>query len=164
MTGSLAIDGGLPVRSSMLRYAAQSVDDADIQAVERVLRSDWLTTGPAVREFEEALCQVTGAPYAVAVNTGTAALHAAAAAAGIGPGDEVIVPAMSFVASANCVLYQGGAPVFADLSPDTLNIDPGDVERRITTRTRAIVAVDFAGHLRSRRDQEHRRRAGPCGH
>lgn len=142
----LAIDGGAPVRSSMLRYAGQSVDERDIAAVGDVLRGDWLTTGPAVRAFEAALCEFTGAPYAVAVNTGTAALHAAAAVAGIGPGDEVIVPAMSFVASANCVLYQGGRPVFADLSEDTLNIDPVDVERKITPRTRAVVAVDFAGH------------------
>src|SRR5687767_5311234 len=103
---ALALDGGTPVRASMLRYAAQSIDEADIQAVEQVLRGEWLTTGPAVRKFEEALCEVSGAKYAVAVNTGTAALHAATAAAGIGPGDEVVVPAISFVASANCVLYQ----------------------------------------------------------
>jgi perosamine synthetase len=145
-SGLLAIDGGPPVRASMLRYAAQSIDESDIRAVEHVLRGDWLTTGPAVREFESALCEITGASHAVAVNTGTAALHAAAAAAGIGPGDEVIVPAISFVASANCVLYQGATPVFADVSRDTLNIDPADVERRITGKTRAIVAVDFGGH------------------
>ena len=130
----------------MLRYAAQTLDDADRAAVDLVLRGDWLTTGPAVAEFEQALCDFTGARYAVAVNTGTAALHAACAAAGIGPGDEVIVPAMSFVASANCVLYQGGVPVFADLSADTLNIDPAAVVRLIGPRTKAIVAVDFAGH------------------
>jgi perosamine synthetase len=146
MPGQLAIDGGAPVRTSMLRYATQSLDEADIQAVEAVLRGEWLTTGPAVREFEQALCARSGAAYAVAVNTGTAALHAAAAVAGVGPGDEVIVPAISFVASANCVRYQGGRVVFADLSPDTLNIDPADVERKLTPKTRAIVAVDFAGH------------------
>jgi UDP-4-amino-4,6-dideoxy-N-acetyl-beta-L-altrosamine transaminase len=146
MAGQLAINGGTPVRSSMLRYAAQSLDESDIRAVEAVLRSDWLTTGPAVRDFERALCEQSGAAHAVAVNTGTAALHAAAAAAGVGPGDEVIVPAISFVASANCVRYQGGRVVFADLSPDTLNIDPADVERKLTPKTRAIVAVDFAGH------------------
>ncbi len=146
MMSKLALDGGQPVRASMLRYAGQSVDAADRRAVEEVLRSDWLTTGPAVASFERSLCDFTGARHAVAVNSGTAALHAAACAAGIGSGDEVIVPAISFVASANCVLYQRGTPVFADLCPDTLNIDPTDVERKITPRTRAIVAVDFAGH------------------
>lgn len=130
----------------MLRYAAQTLDDADRYAVDQVLRGDWLTTGPTVAQFEQALCDHTGAAYAVAVNSGTAALHAAAAAAGIGPGDEVIVPAISFVASANCVLYQGAVPVFADLSPDTLNIDPAAVERHLGPETRAIIAVDFAGH------------------
>lgn len=142
----LALEGGSAVRQSMLRYAAQTLDDADRAAVDQVLRGDWLTTGPTVAQFEQALCDQTGARYAVAVNTGTAALHAAAAAAGIGPGDEVIVPAISFVASANCVLYQRGIPVFADLSADTLNLDPAAVERHITAKTRAIVAVDFAGH------------------
>lgn len=146
MAAQLAIEGGTPVRASMLRYAAQSLDQSDIDAVVTVLRGDWLTTGPAVGAFERALCHATGAAHAIAVNTGTAALHAAAAAVGIGPGDEVIVPAISFVASANCVRYQGGRVVFADLSRDTLNIDPVDVERKLTPRTRAIVAVDFAGH------------------
>jgi perosamine synthetase len=146
MTSKLALEGGHPVRASMLRYAAQSIDAADRRAIDNVLLSDWLTTGPKVAAFEKALCDFTGARNAVVVNTGTAALHAATWAAGIGPGDEVIVPAISFVASANCVLYQQGTPVFADLCPDTLNIDPADVERKITPKTRAIVAVDFAGH------------------
>lgn len=145
MAEPLAIDGGRPVRPQMLRYAGQSVDDADIRAVEAVLRGDWLTTGPAVAEFERGLCSRTGAKFAVALNTGTAALHAAAVAAGIGPGDDVIVPAISFVASANCVLYCGGRPVFADVCRDTLTIDPADVERRLTPQTRAVVAVDFGG-------------------
>ena len=131
---------------SMLRYATQSLDEMDRRAVDEVLRGEWLTTGPAVLAFEKALCDYTGAKNAVVVNTGTAALHAAAWAAGIRSGDEVIVPAISFVASANCILYQGGIPVFADLCPDTLNIDPADVERKISSKTRAIVAVDFAGH------------------
>ena len=130
----------------MLRYATQSVDEDDRRAVDDVLRGDWLTTGPAVTAFEKALCAFTNARHAVAVNTGTAALHAAAGVAGVRPGDEVIVPAISFVASANCILYQGGAPVFADLSPDTLNIDPLAIEPLITPKTKAIVAVDFAGH------------------
>jgi perosamine synthetase len=142
----LAIDGGAPTRNTMLAYGRQSIDDEDRQAVDQVLRGDWLTTGPMVKAFEDAVCQYTGAPESIAVNTGTAALHAATWAAGIGKGDEVIVPAISFVASANCVLYTGGTPVFADLSADTLNIDPADVERKITSRTKAIVAVDFAGH------------------
>lgn len=142
----LAIDGGLPVRQAMLPYARQCIDDDDRLAVDSVLKSNWLTTGPKVVEFEAAVARYTGAAEAVAVNTGTAALHAALWAAKIGPGDEVIVPAISFVASANCVLYVGATPVFADLSPDTLNIDPEDVLQKLTTRTKAIVAVDFAGH------------------
>src|SRR5262249_35465982 len=142
----LAIDGGRSVRPHMLRYARQFVDDDDIRAVEAVLRGDWLTTGPAVAEFERGLCSRTEARFAVALNTGTAALHAAAVAAGIGPADEVIVPAISFVASANCVLYCGGRPVFADVSPTTLTLAPADVERKVTPRTRAVVAGDFAGH------------------
>jgi len=146
VTSILALNGGTPVRNSMLKYAAQSVDESDRIAVDNVLRSDWLTTGPAVADFEEALCCYTGAEYAVVVNTGTAALHAAVYAAGISEGDEVIVPAISFVASANCILYQRGTPVFCDLNSDTLNIDPEDVEKKITSRTRAIIAVDFAGH------------------
>jgi perosamine synthetase len=142
----LAIEGGIPVRKSLLPYARQIIDDDDRLAVDLVLRSDWLTTGPMVKAFEAALTSYTGARESVAVNTGTAALHAAVWAAGIGHGDEVIVPAISFVASANCVLYMGAKPIFCDLSPDTLNIDPGDIERKLTSRTKAIVAVDFAGH------------------
>lgn len=142
----LAIDGGTPVRASTLPYARQSIDDDDRRVVDEVLKSNWLTTGPKVKEFEEAVARYTGAIECVAVNTGTAALHAAVWAAGIGPGDEVIVPAISFVASANCVLYVGATPVFADLSPDTLNLDPEDVRRKLTSRTKAIIAVDFAGH------------------
>ena len=114
--------------------------------MDAVLKSNWLTTGPKVVEFEGVVARYTGATEAVAVNTGTAALHAAMWAARIGPGDEVIVPAISFVASANCVLYVGATPVFADLSPDTLNIDPEDVLRKLTPRTKAILVVDFAGH------------------
>lgn len=144
--GKLALEGGTPVRASMLPYARQSIDDDDRLAVDSVLRSNWLTTGPMVKEFEEAVTLYTGAAEGVAVNTGTAALHAAMWAAGVGPGDDVIVPAISFVASANCVLYVGATPVFADLSPDTLNLDPDDVQRKVTSRTRALVVVDFAGH------------------
>ena len=130
----------------MLPYGRQIVDEDDRKAVENILRGDWLTTGPAISEFETALCETTGAGHAVAVNSGTAALHAATTAIKIGADDEVIVPVISFVASANCVLYQRGRPVFADLQEDTLNIDPADVVRKITKKTKAIVAVDFAGH------------------
>jgi perosamine synthetase len=135
----------VPVRSTMLPYGRQSISDEDIKAVVEVLRSDWLTTGPKVEQFEKAFAELVGARAAVAVSNGTAALHAAAYASNIGPGDEVIVPAMTFAASANCVLYQGGTPVFADVDRDTLLLDPHDVERKITSRTKAIVAVDYAG-------------------
>lgn len=141
----LAIDGGVPVRQTLLPYGRQSVDEADIAAVVEVLRSDWLTTGPKVAEFESAWANRVGARHAVAVNSGTAALHAAIFAAGIGAGDEVIVSPLTFAASANCVLYQGGIPVFADVEPDTLNLDPASVEKAISARTRAIVVVDYAG-------------------
>lgn len=142
----LALHGGLPVRDTMLPYARQSIDDDDIQAVTAALKSDWLTTGPRVREFEEAVANYTGAEAAVAVNTGTAALHAAAFAAGISDGDEVILSPLTFVASANCVLYRGGKPVFADVDARTLNLDPVEAEKRITPRTRAMIAVDLYGH------------------
>jgi len=132
-------------RSTLLPYGRQCVDEEDIAAVVAVLRSDWLTTGPMVEQFERAFAEFTGCAHAVAVANGTAALHAAMAALGVGPGDEVIVPAITFVASANCVVYQGGTPVFADVEADTLLTDPADVERKITPRTKAIIAVDYAG-------------------
>ena len=145
MGARLAIGGGTPVRETMLPYGRQWVDEADVQAVVEVLRSDWLTTGPKVREFEEQVAEYVGAREAVAVNSGTAALHVAAFAAGIGPGDEVITTALTFAASANCVLYLGGRPVFADVCPNTLNIDPGDMARKITPKTKAVIPVDFTG-------------------
>ena len=141
----LAIDGGQPVRTSMLPYGRQSVDDDDIAAVTQVLASDWLTTGPAVAEFEKAFADFVGTDEAVAVSSGTAALHAAMFALAISPGDEVIVPAITFTATANCVVYQSGTPVFADVEPETLLLDPLQVEKKITERTKAIIAVDFAG-------------------
>jgi perosamine synthetase len=128
-----------------LPYGRHELDDGDIAAVVEVLRSDWLTTGPKVPEFEQALADVAQARFAVAVSNGTAALHAIMAALEIGPGDEVIVPALTFAATANCVVYQGGTPVFADVEPDTLLIDSAGVEKLITPRTKAIVAVDYAG-------------------
>lgn len=129
----------------MLPYGRQSIGEDDIEAVVEVLRSDWLTTGPLVAEFERCFADLTGAREAVAVSSGTAALHAAMHACRIGPGDEVIVPAMTFAASANAVVYERGTPIFADVHPGTLLIDPEDVKRKITSRTRAIVAVDYAG-------------------
>ncbi len=142
----LAIDGGTPVRKTMLPYGRQSISEDDIQAVVDVLRSDWLTTGPKVAEFEEAVAARVAAKYAVAFSSGTAALHGAAFAAGLKPGDEAITSPLTFAATANCVLYQGARPVFADVSPDTLNLDPDRLAERITPNTRAILPVDYAGH------------------
>lgn len=130
---------------SFIPYGRQTIDDDDITAVVAVLRSDWLTTGPAVERFEADVCSYTGARYGVAVSNGTAALHAAMFALNISRGDEVIVTPMTFAASANCILYQGGTPVFADVDPETLLLDPSAVEAAITPRTKAIIAVDYAG-------------------
>lgn len=130
---------------SFIPYGKQWIDEDDIAAVVEALRSDWLTTGPMVEKFEEAVANFVGAKYAVGVSSGTAALHAAMYAAGIGPDDEVIVPPMTFVATANAVVFQGGIPVFADVDPNMLLIDPAKVEAKITPRTKAIVAVDYAG-------------------
>jgi perosamine synthetase len=130
----------------MIPYGKQSIDDDDIRTVIGVLRSDWLTTGPKVPEFEKAVADFVGAKYAVAVCNGTAALHAVMFALGIGPGDEVILPPMTFAATANCVIYQGGTPVFVDVDPSTLLLDPVKVEEKITNRTKAIIAVDYTGH------------------
>ncbi len=135
-----------PCAMRTIPYARQWIDEEDIQAVVEVLRSDWLTTGPKVEEFEQAVADYVGAKHAVAVSSGTAALHAAMYAIGIGPGDEVILPPMTFVATANSVVFQGGTPVFADVDPDTLLIDPNEAEAKITPKTKAIVAVDYAGH------------------
>lgn len=142
----LAIDGGDPVRREPLPYGHQLLTEDDIAAVVEVLRSDWITTGPKVREFEEAFAAAVGAAHAVSFSSGTAALHGAVFAAGLQAGDEAITTPLTFCATANCVLYQGATPVFADVSPDTLNIDPEQVTRRITTRTKAVLPVDFAGH------------------
>jgi UDP-4-amino-4,6-dideoxy-N-acetyl-beta-L-altrosamine transaminase len=141
----LAIDGGDPIRSKMLPYGHQTVDDDDVAAVVHTLRSDWLTTGPEVLKFEQEFAEFVGASNAIAVTSGTAALHAAAFAAGLGPGDEAIVTALTFAASANCIRYQGATVRFADIRPDTLNIDPASVETLITPRTRAIITVDYGG-------------------
>ena len=126
-------------------YGRQSIDDADIEAVVKVLKSDYLTTGPAVAAFEKKVADYVGAKYAVAVSNGTAALHVACLAAGIGEGDEVVTTPITFAASANCVLYCGGTPVFADIDPDTYNISPVELERKITSRTKAIIPVHYTG-------------------
>jgi perosamine synthetase len=143
---TLAIHGGSPVRKSLLPYGRQSLNDADIQAVVEVLKSDWLTTGPKVGEFEERFAAWVGARRAVSFSSGTAALHGAAFAAGLEAGDEAITTPMTFCATANCILYQGATPVFADVSPDTLNLDPKEVSKKVSARTKAIFAVDYAGH------------------
>lgn len=134
------------MRKTLLPYGRQSIGEDDIQAVVDVLRSDWLTTGPKVAEFEESFAAWVGAKHAVSFSSGTAALHGAAFAAGLKPGDEAITTPMTFAATANCVLYQGATPVFADVSTDTLNLDPEQVAARITARTRAVLPVDYAGH------------------
>ena len=130
----------------MIPYGRQNVSPEDIEAVVKVLQSDWLTTGPAVEELEQALQTVIGGYPVVAVSSGTAALHTAYAAAGIGPGDEVITPPITFVATQATAVSLGATVVFADVCPDTANIDPEAVEAAISTRTKAIVAVDFGGH------------------
>lgn len=142
----LALHGGVPVRTRMLPYARHALDEADVQAVVEALRSEWLTTGPRVEEFESAIAAYAGARHAIVFSSGTAALHAAVFAAGLGPGDEGITTPLTFCATANCLLYQGARPVFADVDPSTLTIDPADILRRITPKTKAILPMDYAGH------------------
>lgn len=140
-----AICGGTPVRGTKIFYGHQYIDEADIQAVVDVLKSDYLTCGPKIGELEEKLCTLTGAKYAVVCSNGTAALHIACMAAGVEPGDEVITTPITFAASANCALYCGARPVFADINDKTYNIAPDEVEKHITGKTKAVVAVDFTG-------------------
>ncbi len=142
----LAIHGGLPVRDTFLPYGRQLIEEDDIQAVADALRSPWLTGGTKVDEFEQAFASRVSARYAVAFSSGTAALHGAVFAAGLGPGDEAITSPLTFVATANCVLYQGALPLFADVSRDTLNLDPELLAGKITPNTRAILPVAYAGH------------------
>ena len=141
----LAIFGGTPVRETAIYYGRQCIEQDDVDAVAKTLLSDLITCGPKVEELERKLCEVTGAKYAVVVANGTAALHLAALAAGFAEGDEVIVSSITFAASSNCVLYCGAKPVFADIKPDTYNIDPASVRKLITPNTKGIVAVDFTG-------------------
>lgn len=141
----LAVHGGKPVRDTKIFYGHQYIDEADVKAVSEVLASDFLTCGPKINELERKLCELTGAKYAVAVSNGTAALHLACMAAGVGEGDEVITTPITFAASANCALYCGARPVFADIRPETYNINPDEVEAKINEKTKAVVAVDFTG-------------------
>ncbi len=142
---NLAIFGGTPIRKNPIYYGRQYIDQDDVDAVVATLTSNLITCGPQVEALEHKLCEITGAKYAVVVSNGTAALHLAAMAAGIGEGDEVIVSSITFAASSNCVLYCGGTPVFADIKPDTYNIDPESIKKLITPKTKAVVAVDFTG-------------------
>lgn len=135
-----------PLRERFLPYAHQSVEEADIEAVVRTLRSEWLTTGPVVEQFEAEVAACVGARHAVAFSSGTAALHGAVAAAGAGPGDEGITTPLTFCATANCLLFQGARPVFADVEDSTLTIDPEAVKRRITRKTKVVISVDYGGH------------------
>lgn len=145
MEQRLAILGGKPAFDKRIGYGRQFIDGLDIQAVVDVLNGDFLTCGPKIEEAEKKLCKITGARYAVLVSNGTAALHAACHAAGISKGDEVITTPITFAASVNCILYCGGKPVFADIDPNTYNIDPKDIENKITDKTKAIIVVDFTG-------------------
>lgn len=144
-TAALAVNGGRPVRDTYLSYGRQYIDREDIDAVTQVLKSDFLTCGPMIEKAERKLCGVTGAKFCTLVSSGTAALHTACLAAGIGTGDEVIVTPMTFAASANCVLYCGGTPVFADIDDQTWNLSPKAAEKKITGRTKAVIAVDYMG-------------------
>lgn len=143
---SLAILGGEPVRSALLPYGTQWIDEEDIEAVAQVLRSPLITQGPVVDAFAEAVAGYCGARFAVPFSSGTAALHAACAVAGLGPGDEAITTPLTFVATANAIVYCGATPVLADIREDTLTLDPLEVRRKLTSKTRAILPVDFAGH------------------
>ncbi|KOO49604.1 UDP-4-amino-4,6-dideoxy-N-acetyl-beta-L-altrosamine transaminase [Viridibacillus arvi] len=133
------------MRDTYLPYGKQMLDDADIEAVVKVLKGDYLTTGPMINKFEERIAEYVGAKYAVAFTNGTAALHGACFAAGIGEGDEVITSPITFAASANCVLYQGGTVVFADIDQQSYNIDPLEIQKKITPNTKAIIPVHFTG-------------------
>ncbi len=141
----LAINGGMPVREKKIYYGCQWVGEDDVKAVSEVLTGALITCGPKVTELEKELASYCEAKYAVAVSNGTAALHCACIAAGLKEGDEVITTPLTFAASANCALYVGAKPVFADINPETYNIDPKSIREHITEKTRAVVAVDFTG-------------------
>lgn len=142
----LAIEGGGPVRSTLLPYSQHTIEEEDVAAVVETLRSGWVTTGPQVGAFEEALAAYVGTRHAVAFSSGTAALHGAVFAAGLGPGDEAITSPLTFCATANCLVYQGARPVFADIDEETLTLDPAEVSSRVGPNTKAVLPVDYAGH------------------
>lgn len=144
---NLAINGGKPVREEKIFYGCQWIDAKDVEAVVHTLVGNLITCGPKVKELDKALENLCQVKHAVAVSNGTAALHCACIAAGIGPGDEVITTPLTFAASANCALYCGATPVFADVDPLTYNIDPKSIEEHITDKTKAVVAVDFTGQV-----------------
>ncbi len=137
---------GKDTKQNLIPYGHQWIEDSDIADVAEVLKTDWITQGPKVDEFESRVAHYCGAKYAVAISSGTAALHAACVVAGISEGDEAITSPITFAATANAVAYCGGKPVFADIQEDTLNIDPSEIQNRISPRTKAILPVDFAGH------------------
>ena len=145
MSEKLAINGGLPIRKEFLPYGQQWIDDEDIKAVNDVLKSGWLTQGPKIDEFEQIVAKYCKSKYAVAFSNGTAALHACMFTIGIRDSDEVITSPITFAASSNCVLYCSGKPVFADIKKDTYNIDPNEIKKHITSKTKAIIPVDFTG-------------------
>jgi dTDP-4-amino-4,6-dideoxygalactose transaminase len=141
----LAIDGGVPVRSGFLLFGSPAIGEEEIQEVVDTLRSGWLGTGPRVKRFEEDFRSYAGARHAIALNSCTAGMHLALLAAGVGPGDEVIVPTLTFAATANVVVHTGATPVLVDVDPRTMNVDPALLEARLTPRTKAILPVHFAG-------------------
>jgi len=140
-----AIEGGKPIRDKFLPYGTQWLDELEIKEVEDTLKSEWITTGPKMVLFENMFKQFRNSKYAVAVNSGTAALHISTSAIEIKPGDEVITTPLTFVASANCIVYRGGIPIFADIKKDTYNIDPQEIRKKITKKTKAILPVHYAG-------------------
>ena len=142
---TLAVEGGAPVRATFLPFHQPSIDADDERAVLEALRSGWITTGPRTKSFEQTFAAYTGAAHCVAVNSCTAALHLALEAIGVGPGDEVVTSPITFASTANVIVHRGATPVFVDVEPDTLNLDPDLLERAITPRTKAIIPVDFAG-------------------
>ena len=136
MNQQLAIFGGEPIRASPIHYGKQYIDNADVLSVSSVLVGELITTGPQVELVEKKLCELTGAKYAVVVSSGTAALHCACLAAGIKTGDEIITTPLTFAASANCILYCGATPVFADINPETYNISPSSIRKKINKNTK----------------------------
>ena len=147
MADGLAIDGGTPVRREFLPYFRPSIEQGEIDEVVDTLRSGWLTTGPKVQRLEEAFKAYLGAQNAVAVNSGTAALHLALATLDLEAGDEVIVPTYTFAATAEVVVYTAATPVLVDVDPESGNMRPSDFEAAINSRTRAVIPVHIAGQV-----------------